>query len=110
MALRSAGPIAKVHPDRSTMAASPVLIVGGGPVGLSLALGLARQGVRSTLFEAKSEPDPHSRALGILPRTLEIFRAWGIYERLVLEGTLISKVDFWIVGRDVGTWGRVGAS
>jgi 2-polyprenyl-6-methoxyphenol hydroxylase-like FAD-dependent oxidoreductase len=82
------------------MAASPVLIVGGGPVGLSLALGLARQGVRSTLFEAKSELDPHSRALGILPRTLEIFRTWGIYERLVSEGTLISKVDFWIVGRD----------
>jgi 2-polyprenyl-6-methoxyphenol hydroxylase-like FAD-dependent oxidoreductase len=52
------------------MAESPVLIVGGGPVGLSLALGLARHGVRSTLFEAKSELDPHSRALGILPRTL----------------------------------------
>ena len=67
---------------------------------MSLALGLARHGVRSTLFEAKSELDPHSRALGILPRTLEVFRTWGIYERLVLEGTLISKVDFWIVGRD----------
>jgi 2-polyprenyl-6-methoxyphenol hydroxylase-like FAD-dependent oxidoreductase len=78
---------------------SPVLIVGGGPVGLSLALGLARFGVRSTLFEAKSEPDPHSRALGILPRTLEIFRGWGIYERFVLEGALLSKVSFWVVGQ-----------
>jgi 2-polyprenyl-6-methoxyphenol hydroxylase-like FAD-dependent oxidoreductase len=77
---------------------SPVLIIGGGPAGLSLALGLARHGVRSTLFEAKSEPDPHSRALGILPRTLEIFRTWGIYQRFVSDGALRTKVDFWVVG------------
>jgi 2-polyprenyl-6-methoxyphenol hydroxylase-like FAD-dependent oxidoreductase len=66
---------------------------------LSLALGLARHGVRSTLFEAKSEPDPHSRALGILPRTLEIFRTWGIYERFLSEGILRTKVDFWVAGQ-----------
>lgn len=77
---------------------SPILIVGGGPAGLSLALGLARHGVRSTLLEAKSEPDPHSRALGILPRTLEIFRSWGIYDRFASEGVLRTKVDFWVVG------------
>ena len=65
---------------------TPVLIVGGGPVGLALALGLARQNVHSTLFETKSEIDPHSRALGILPRTLEIFRDWNIYDRFVSEG------------------------
>jgi 2-polyprenyl-6-methoxyphenol hydroxylase-like FAD-dependent oxidoreductase len=81
------------------MTESPVLIVGGGPVGLSLALGLARHGVRSMLFEAKSELDPHSRALGILPRTLEIFRSWGIYERSISAGKLLAKVDFWIVGQ-----------
>src|ERR1700746_2256244 len=78
---------------------SSVLIVGGGPVGLSLALGLARHGVRATLFEAKSEPDPHSRALGILPRTLEIFRTWGIYERFVSQGEFLSKVRVWVAGR-----------
>src|ERR1700722_13211752 len=81
------------------MKESPVLIVGGGPVGLSLALGLAHHGVRSTLFEIKSEIDPHSRALGVLPRTLEIFRSWKIYERFVSEGILRTEVDFWIVGQ-----------
>jgi 2-polyprenyl-6-methoxyphenol hydroxylase-like FAD-dependent oxidoreductase len=81
------------------MKESPVLIVGGGPVGLSLALSLARHGVRSTLFETKSEIDPHSRALGILPRTLEIFRTWGIYERFISEGILRTNVDFWVVGQ-----------
>jgi 2-polyprenyl-6-methoxyphenol hydroxylase-like FAD-dependent oxidoreductase len=78
---------------------TPVLIVGGGPVGLALALGLARQNVRSTLFESKSELDPHSRALGIVPRTLEIFRSWGIYDRFVREGEFLSKVRGWIAGQ-----------
>src|SRR5258707_12799778 len=78
---------------------APVLIVGGGPVGLALALGLARQSVRSILFETKLEIDPHSRALGILPRTLEIFRSWGIYDRFLSEGEFFSKVRVWIARR-----------
>ena len=78
---------------------TPVLIVGGGPVGLALALGLARQNVRSILFESKSELDPHSRALGIVPRTLEIFRSWGIYDRFVGAGEFRSHVQVWVAGR-----------
>src|ERR1700745_700801 len=78
---------------------TPVLIVGGGPVGLALALGLARQNVHSTLFETKSEIDPHSRALGIAPRTLEIFRGWDIYDRFVSEGEFLNKVRVWIAHR-----------
>jgi 2-polyprenyl-6-methoxyphenol hydroxylase-like FAD-dependent oxidoreductase len=77
----------------------PVLIVGGGPVGLSLALALARQQVRSILFESKTQIDPHSRALGILPRTLEIFRNWGIYDQFVKAGDLLSRVDLWVAGK-----------
>src|SRR5207244_7551012 len=78
---------------------APVLIVGGGPVGLALALGLARQNVRSILFETKLEVDPHSRALGILPRTLEIFRSWGIYDRFVSQGEFLTKIRVWIARR-----------
>jgi 2-polyprenyl-6-methoxyphenol hydroxylase-like FAD-dependent oxidoreductase len=81
------------------MKETPVLIVGGGPVGLALALGLARQNVGSVLFETKSEVDPHSRALAILPRTLEIFRSWGIYDRFVSEGEFLSKVRVWVARR-----------
>lgn len=78
---------------------APVLIVGGGPVGLSLALALARQQVKTILFEAKTELDPHSRALGILPRTLEIFRNWGVYDQFVKAGELLSRVDLWVAGK-----------
>src|SRR6516164_2578433 len=78
---------------------TPVLIVGGGPVGLALALGLARQNVHSTLFETKSEIDPGSRALGIVPRTLEIFRSWDIYDRFVSDGEFLNRVRVWIAHR-----------
>ena len=77
----------------------PVLIVGGGPVGLSLALALARQQVRSVIFETKTELDSHSRALGILPRTLEIFRNWGVYDQFVKSGELLSRIDLWAAGK-----------
>ena len=43
----------------------PVIIAGGGPVGLALALGLARQGVRSVVLEKEQEPNPCSRALAV---------------------------------------------
>lgn len=78
---------------------APVLIAGGGPVGLSIALGLARHGVRSILFETKSQIDPHSRALAVLPRTLEIFRSWGIYERFIARGQLRTKVALSLAGQ-----------
>lgn len=69
-----------------------VVIAGGGPVGLSLALGLARAGVRSTILEKKDRPDPHSRATLVLPRTLEIFRQWGVLDRFVAAGNVVPHV------------------
>jgi 2-polyprenyl-6-methoxyphenol hydroxylase-like FAD-dependent oxidoreductase len=61
---------------------APVIIVGGGPVGLSLALGLARYGCACTVLERNVEPVKESRAAVIWPRTQEILRDWGAYEPL----------------------------
>jgi 2,4-dichlorophenol 6-monooxygenase len=57
----------------------PVLIAGGGPVGLTMALLLARQGIASMVVErrpprASSAPKAHV----VNPRSLEIFRSLGI--------------------------------
>lgn len=68
--------------------AVPVAIVGGGPVGLSLALGLARRGVESVLIERKPTTSAQSRAPAIHVRSLEIFRQWGVAGRLLDAGTL----------------------
>lgn len=55
-----------------------VLIVGGGPVGLTARVLLARWGVRTLLVEKHRElsPFPRSRLLNV--RSMEIFRQLGI--------------------------------
>ena len=55
----------------------PVLIVGGGPVGLSMALALARQNVHSLVIEQHPSRTQHPRARGVSMRTMELFRQWG---------------------------------
>ncbi|HEX5658251.1 MAG TPA: FAD-dependent monooxygenase [Polyangiales bacterium] len=55
-----------------------VLIVGAGPVGLSMALGLAQRGQRALVIEKNAQLNRHSKAVVVLPRTLQIFQEWGL--------------------------------
>ena len=59
-----------------------VLIVGGGTVGLATAVFLGHHGVRSIVVERRSAPSNHPRALGISPRSLELFREVGLRAEL----------------------------
>ncbi len=56
----------------------PVLISGGGPVGLTASLLLSRHGVRSLLVERHPGTALTPKARGINARTMEIFRQCGI--------------------------------
>lgn len=71
----------------------PVAIVGAGPVGLSLALGLARHGVRSVVLERNDATSEHSRAAGVHVRTREVFRQWDVEERFLSRGELRQKLE-----------------
>lgn len=62
---------------------TPVLIVGAGPVGLSMALALARQNIASIVIEQRSRLSDHPRARGVSMRTMELFRQWGSIEALL---------------------------
>jgi 3-(3-hydroxy-phenyl)propionate hydroxylase len=63
-----------------------VAIVGGGPIGLALALGLARQGVRSVVIEADESVCTGSRAGCVTRRTLEIFEQLGMADPVMRQG------------------------
>ncbi|MEC5406319.1 FAD-dependent oxidoreductase [Paraburkholderia sp. MPAMCS5] len=64
----------------------PVAIVGGGPVGMTLALALARQGVRSVLIEADDTVCTGSRAICISRRSLEILKRLGAVQGFLQKG------------------------
>jgi putative polyketide hydroxylase len=56
----------------------PVLISGGGPVGLTASLLLSRHGVRSLLVERHPSTALTPKARGINARTMEVFRQYGV--------------------------------
>ncbi|CDR34112.1 FAD-dependent oxidoreductase [Criblamydia sequanensis] len=59
-----------------------VIIIGGGPVGLSLALCLANQGIKSLLIEKHKTTTNHPKARGVNGRSMELFRSMGLEEQL----------------------------
>lgn len=56
----------------------PVAIVGGGPVGLTVALELGRRGIRSVLIEQESDTNDFPRMLFVNYRSMQHCRRWGI--------------------------------
>lgn len=71
----------------------PVLIAGGGTVGLAMAVFLGHHGVPSLVVERRAEPSNHPRALGISPRTLEFFREVGLRE--AMAGVAVRSTELW---------------
>jgi hypothetical protein len=63
-----------------------VLIVGGGPVGLTLAVDLGRRGVRCILIEKNDAPLGYPKMERCNPRTMEIFRRLGLADTVRAAG------------------------
>ena len=74
----------------------PVVIVGAGPVGLTCALDLAKQGVRVVVLDDDDTLSTGSRAICFAKRTLEIWDRLGCGERMVEKGVSwnVGKVFF----------------
>jgi 2-polyprenyl-6-methoxyphenol hydroxylase-like FAD-dependent oxidoreductase len=66
---------------------TPVLIVGGGPVGLGLAVDLGWRGIDCLLVEQGNGTIAHPRANAENARTMEFFRRWGIADKVREAGT-----------------------
>lgn len=65
---------------------SEVIIVGAGPVGLTLAIDLGRRGVPTTLVERKAAPQFLPKMERCNARTMEIYRRMGLAERIRAAG------------------------
>lgn len=63
-----------------------VLIVGGGPTGLTLAIALGQRGVKCTLIEQKEAPQFLPKMERCNARTMEIYRKMGIIDRVRAKG------------------------
>ena len=61
---------------------TPVLIVGGGPIGLSMAIELGWRGIESILVDEGDGTIEHPRTGLIAVRTMELFRRWGLAQRV----------------------------
>jgi len=59
-----------------------ILIVGGGPVGLTLAIDLGRRGIRTMLIEKNEAPLGYPKMERCNPRTMEIFRRLGLAQTI----------------------------
>jgi 2-polyprenyl-6-methoxyphenol hydroxylase-like FAD-dependent oxidoreductase len=55
-----------------------VIIVGGGPVGMGLAIELGQRNIPVTVVERYPEPQPIPKGQNLTQRTLEHFRSWGV--------------------------------
>lgn len=67
---------------------SDVVIAGAGPVGLTLALRLARHGIYATVLEALDAPERDLRASTFHPPTLDLLDEDGITPQLIANGLI----------------------
>jgi 2-polyprenyl-6-methoxyphenol hydroxylase-like FAD-dependent oxidoreductase/heme-degrading monooxygenase HmoA len=81
-------------------ASTDVLVVGAGPVGLTLAIELARRGIACRVIDKRAEPaDQADKAIGVHCRTMEIWETIGIAREAM-------DVGIWLHGQTVFVNGK----
>ncbi len=74
---------------------APVLIVGAGPTGLTLAAELARRGVKPRIIDAGPIDVTESRAVAVVARTLEVLDDLGVAADAIEQGVPLRALNFY---------------
>lgn len=83
---------------------SDVLVVGAGPVGLTLASELTRYGVRCRIVDKDSGIKNISKALILHVRTQEVLEAMGAIAPVKAESKPLRQVELHAYGKHIGHW------
>lgn len=78
-----------------------VLIIGAGPVGLMLALLLRKQGIHCRIIDKMIERQSYCKALGIQPRTLEVWDDIGMLNPVINEGLCFKETRIFQDGKEI---------
>src|ERR1700677_1099268 len=79
-----------------------VIVIGAGPVGLTLACELLRHGATVRLVEKRAEPNAHPNAAIVHVRTLEILDAMGAVDGFLREGLAFAGMHVRAFGKPIG--------
>jgi 2-polyprenyl-6-methoxyphenol hydroxylase-like FAD-dependent oxidoreductase len=79
----------------------PVLIVGAGPTGLTLACDLLRRGISFRIIDQSQSATTVSKAIVIHARTLELLENMGIVEPFLENGLPVRGTNFYAGGKRI---------
>ncbi|KDR69199.1 hypothetical protein GALMADRAFT_77605 [Galerina marginata CBS 339.88] len=79
-----------------------VLIIGAGPAGLMAGNALAKNGINVRIIDQRPDKLGAGQADGIQPRTIEVFQAYGLADRLLKEGNQMHMAAFYNPSPDGG--------
>src|ERR1700693_2893078 len=82
-----------------TIAIHDVLVVGAGPVGLTLANDLLRRGIRCRLIDREQEAVQQTKAVGIQAKTLELLAKMGVAHTAIERGLKVPVFNLYSDGK-----------
>ena len=80
------------------MAKDEILIVGAGPVGLTMASELTRHGAKVRIIDKSTIHAKDSRAVGVHARTLEVFEEMGVLSAFLEKGVKVTGMNIYSSG------------